>query len=136
MYRVRGRRPYPGTCGGSFVRLPYGKRKKKFRVAFELVYEGWHAESWHAEYDAKREEFSFGFLKRGEFRDYLTDDFWKAFAIWKRSLLRGLPSGKGWVFESAAVLDLLDLFDDTADFLERRRLELKRGMKGVGTNNR
>jgi hypothetical protein len=51
-------------------------------------------------------------------------------------LRRGLPSGKGWVFESAAVLDLLDLFDDTADYLERRRFEMKRGARGVGTNNR
>ena len=60
----------------------------------------------------------------------MTDDFWKAFAIWRRSLRYGPPSGKGWVFESGAVLDLLDLFNDTADLLDRRSAGIKGYIRG------
>jgi hypothetical protein len=100
-----------------------GRRKKNFRIAFELVYTGWHTETWHPEYDEKREEFSFGFLKRKEFKSYLTADFWEAFGIWRRYARYGLPSGRGWAEEPDALLELLDLFDDTRDSLDRQRIE-------------
>jgi hypothetical protein len=75
-----------------------------------------------------REEFSFGFLKRKEFKNYLTADFWNAFRIWRQCCRRGLPAGKGWIDEPEAILELLDLFDDTRDTLDR----LKTAQKTVG----
>jgi hypothetical protein len=96
------------------------------------VYTGWYAREWEAEYDEKKEEFSFGYLRRGEFRRYLTADFWAAFFIWRRCCRRGLPSGKGWAEEPEALLELLDLFDDTRDALDRLRAERKAGGKEGG----
>jgi hypothetical protein len=67
----------------------------------------------------------------------LNEDFWHAFFIWKRCRRRGLPSGGGWRQEPEAILDMLDLFDDTLDRLERERVkaqkareELTRGRAG------
>jgi hypothetical protein len=86
------------------------------------VYTGWHVEAWHPDYDGKREQFSFGFLRRGEFKGYLTGDFWRALAVWRRYCRYGLPGGRGWTEEPAALLDLFDLFDDARDALDRRRI--------------
>jgi hypothetical protein len=49
----------------------------------------------------------------------LTADFWEAFGIWRRYCRYGLPSGRGWIEEPDALLELLDLFDDTRDGLDR-----------------
>jgi hypothetical protein len=37
----------------------------------------------------------------------------------------GLPSGRGWLEEPGAVLELLDLFDSAMDSLDRRKAEKK-----------
>jgi hypothetical protein len=62
-------------------------------------------------------------LRRGEFKHYLTGDFWRALGLWRRYRRYGLPGGRGWADEPAALLDLFDLFDDTRDALERRRMK-------------
>ncbi|MDR0878935.1 MAG: hypothetical protein LBN21_12875 [Treponema sp.] len=95
--------------------------------------------TWHPVYDDMREEFSFGFLKRKEFKKYLTPDFYTAFAIWRQCCRRGLPSGKGWADEPEAILELLDLFDDTRDMLDRLKAAQKTTGEEPGrvhTNNR
>jgi hypothetical protein len=82
------------------------------------VYTGWHREKWHSDYDEKREEFSFGFLRRKEFAGYLTGEFRQALDIWRRYSRYGLPGGRGWGEEPAALLDLFDLFNDARDTLD------------------
>jgi hypothetical protein len=84
-----------------------------------------------------QEPFSFGFLKRREFKTYLTPDFWNALYIWRQYCRRGLPSGKGWAEEPESLLDLLDVFDDARDTLDRLKAEQKTmgGKPGHGSAN-
>jgi len=95
---------------------------------------GWHVETWHPEFDDKKEVFSFGAIPRREIKTYLTDDFWKAFLLWRNYCRYGLPSGKGWAAEPAAIIDLFNLFDDAKDILDTQsRADIER-RKAKGNN--
>lgn len=112
---------------GSYFRPPFGRRKKNLKIAFELVYEGWHLISWHPEYDEKKELFTFGFLRRKDFKNYLTEIFFKSFTIWSRYRKFGLPSGMGYLNEAGAIIEMLELFDGAFEVLKEKEVKKNAG---------
>uniref|UniRef100_UPI000AB00A7F hypothetical protein n=1 Tax=Treponema endosymbiont of Eucomonympha sp. TaxID=1580831 RepID=UPI000AB00A7F len=52
--------------------------KKEFRVAFGIWQAGFAVLDWDAQYDEANEKICGKWLKRREFRKYLTDEFWRA----------------------------------------------------------
>ena len=64
-------------------------------------------------------------IRRRDARKYLGAEFRYALHVWKRWRRFGLPNGGiGWANESAAVIQILDLFEDEREaWLEERKLE-------------
>ncbi|WP_162510603.1 hypothetical protein [Treponema endosymbiont of Eucomonympha sp.] len=118
MPRLRNRRACRPDCERGAERRAHRGKKKEFRIAFGIWQAGFASLDWDAQYDEANEKICGKWLKRREFRKYLTDEFWLALSLWADTKRYGFPSGRGWASEPAALIDLIKLFDSERDALE------------------
>jgi hypothetical protein len=58
-----------------------------------------------------KEKIGGALIARADFKNYLTDDFYRALRLYSDIKQYGLPQGRGWANEPASVMELVKLFD-------------------------
>ncbi len=95
------------------------------RIGLGLVYDGWHQEEWHPDYDDAILLVLGNKLKRKDIKTYLTPEFYQAYNTWQRIREFGLPHGKGWQNECETIMKMTEIFNQAlAECQEEERLQL------------
>lgn len=93
----------------SVIRYRNGRTKKNLKIAFTLVYAGWHEKTWPPAYDEAPLIIAGTKLKRKDIKTYLTAQFYDALRFWRRVKTYGFPYP--WTEAAAADLYVVELFD-------------------------
>lgn len=77
-------------------------------------------------------------IKRGEILGYFDETWATAVELWRRWKMFGLPHGRGWLAETPAVLQAIDIVESEKNLYESRSLEEQREKSGSsrGTKSR
>ena len=60
-------------------------------------------------------------------QSYLTPEFYAAYNLWAKIRRYGWPHGPDWIREPAALVEMVDLFDDELALLKERDRERNAG---------
>jgi hypothetical protein len=60
-------------------------------------------------------------------QDYLTPEFYSAYNLWAKIKRYGWPHGPDWIREPAALVEMVELFDEETALLKERDRERNAG---------
>ena len=93
---------------------------------------GWAEAEWNPSLNETKVVLRDRTCLRGEIPNFLSDEFWEAYRIWKNYRRYGLPNGRGWAEEPEEILRLIDLFEDEIALNQKREREDKEEELGHG----
>jgi hypothetical protein len=112
----------------------FGRAKKNLKIAFGLVWDGWHERELRSEYVNEKIVLREWVIKRGEVQNYLTPDFYAAYDLWAKIRRYGWPHGPDWINEPVALVEMVELFDTELELLkERDRKQNAGNRRAAGT---